>query len=165
MNAITADRVWVSLPLNLHSQNNKIAFISPATRQNLRAKESKSNHQWNSTRATNHKGIYSNYSIGFFSFFFSALLTRMHSSRMRTIHYSGHLGGGGCLPRGCLPRGEGVCPGGVCLGGCLPGGFCPGGGCLPRRGVSAQEGGVCSGVCTPSPPHGQTDTCENITFL
>ena len=41
--------------------------------------------------------------------------TRMHSSRMRTVHCSSRLLGG------CLP-------GGVCLGG---GGVCPGG-CLPR---------------------------------
>ena len=57
--------------------------------------------------------------------------TRMHSSGMRTVHFSGHRGGGD------------VCLGGVCLGGCLPGGCLPGewlpGGCLPRV-VSA--GGV-----------------------
>ena len=47
---------------------------------------------------------------------------RMHSSRMRTVHSSGHLGGGSCLPGGCLPY-WGV-------------------GCLPSRGVSAQGGGV-----------------------
>ena len=68
--------------------------------------------------------------------------TRMHSSRMRTIHCSGHRGGRGgvclggfclwgCLPRGCLPRG------------CLPRGCLPGG-CLP--------GGVCQTL-----PHGQND--------
>ena len=36
--------------------------------------------------------------------------TRMRSSRMRTVHCSGCLGGGegGCLPRGCLPRRRGV---------------------------------------------------------
>ena len=34
--------------------------------------------------------------------------TRMNSSRMRTVRCSGHLKGGGCLPR------RGVCPGGVC---------------------------------------------------
>ena len=41
------------------------------------------------------------------------LRTRMHSSRMRTVRCSGHLGGRGS----------------VCLEGCLPGG------CLPGRGV------------------------------
>ena len=47
------------------------------------------------------------------------LETRMHSSRMRTVRYSGRLRGGGCLPGG-------VCLGGVCLGGgCLPGGKHP----------------------------------------
>ena len=53
------------------------------------------------------------------------LLTRMHSSRMRTVHCSGRLGGGRCLPGGCLPGG--ACLGDVCWGvsaqvGCLPGG-------------------------------------------
>ena len=48
--------------------------------------------------------------------------TSMHSSRMRTVHCSDHLGGGGCLPRwvGVSAQvGGGVCPGGW---GCLPGG-------------------------------------------
>ena len=61
------------------------------------------------------------------------LITRMYSSRMRTVRCSGHLLGG-VLPRGCLPRG-------VCLGGFLPG-VSTQEGCLPRgclpRGVSAQ---------------------------
>ena len=35
-------------------------------------------------------------------------ITRMHSSRMRTVRCSGRLGEGGC-----------VCPGGVCPGGCV----------------------------------------------
>ena len=105
--------------------------------------------------------------------------TRMHSSRMRTTRYSGHPRGvmdlpgggllrrgvcaGGCLPRwgylpiwGYLPRGfaqESVCPRGVCPGEgvCLEGDVCPGGGCLPRKGVSAQEGGVCPGGLPHSP--------------
>ena len=72
------------------------------------------------------------------------VVTRMHSSRMRTTHLliiSPHA-----LCRGCLPR-LGVCPEGVCLGGrgCVcPGGVCPGGwGCVCPGGVSAQ------GVCLP----------------
>ena len=39
------------------------------------------------------------------------IVTRMHSSRMRTAHFSGHLLGG-CVPRGVSAEG-GVCPGGV----------------------------------------------------
>ena len=34
--------------------------------------------------------------------------TRMHSSRMRTVRYSGRVGclpKGECLPKGCLPKG------------------------------------------------------------
>ena len=93
--------------------------------------------------------------------------TRMYSSRMRNVHSSSHLGGGGevsaqggCLPRGCLPRG--LLPGGclprrevsaqgVSAQGCLPrgvsaqGSVCPGGrGCLPRR---SAEGGICHLLC------------------
>ena len=72
--------------------------------------------------------------------------TRMHSSKMRTVRCSGHLGGrclpgggevvclGGCLPRGsaqgqCLSRGR--LPGGVCQGECLSRGVSSQGGCLP----------------------------------
>ena len=86
------------------------------------------------------------------------LLTRMHSSRMRTVLYSGHLGGGW----GWGSAGEGVCQGVVCQGvfsarGCLSAwGMCT----SPCRGV-CQEGicqrgvcqrgvcqrGVCQGVC------------------
>ena len=87
--------------------------------------------------------------------------TRMHSSRMRTVHCSSHVPGRGvsaqgvCLSRGvcvCLPRGD-VCPGGVCPGGCLPGGCVCLGGCLP-------------GGCTPPPLWTEflTHACENITF-
>ena len=53
-------------------------------------------------------------------------ITRMHSSRMRTVRCSGRLLGGVCL--------GGVCPRGFCL---LPGG------------VSSQED-VCPGGCLPS---------------
>ena len=41
--------------------------------------------------------------------------TRMHSSRMRTVRFSGRRGGLASGQEGCLP-------GGVCPGGCLPGG-------------------------------------------
>ena len=61
----------------------------------------------------------------------------MHSSGMRTVHCSGHIGGGGiCLVRGCLPG---------------PGGFLPGrGGGVPRCGVSAWSGGSAwSRGCVP----------------
>ena len=46
------------------------------------------------------------------------------------------------------------------LVGCLP----AGGGCLPARGWCLPANGGClPRGCTP-PPHGQTDTCENIKF-
>ena len=66
-----------------------------------------------------------------------------------------------------------MCPGEVCL---------PKGGCVPRGGLSAQgrvsaQGDVCPGGVSvqgvsathprdqrQTPPCGQTDTCENITF-
>ena len=61
-------------------------------------------------------------------------LTRMHSSRMRTVHNTqwpleGGVCAGGCLPGECLPGGisahgvsarEGVCPGGRLPGGSVP---------------------------------------------
>ena len=96
------------------------------------------------------------------------MVTRIHSSRMHTVRCSSHLGGSAC---------EGsVCPGGVCLPGvvsaCQRVSAC-GGVCL---GVSTCQGIVClsGGVCLPGVsacqgvytfPNGQTDTCENITFL
>ena len=69
-------------------------------------------------------------------------ITRMHSSRMRTVRCSDRLAGGGISPwgvsskGGCLPRGQ-------CLprGWCLPGGVCPGGVCLVRVCISACNGG------------------------
>ena len=80
----------------------------------------------------------------------------------RPLQWPSPRGGGSargvCLPRGCV---------------CLPGVVCPEGGCLSRRGVSAQNGGVCLGcICLEgslprgvyTTHHGQTDTCENITF-
>ena len=67
--------------------------------------------------------------------------TRMHSSRMRTVHCSGRLMGV-CLPEEvCLPWGSG------------------------RRGVSAQEGVSAQGVYTPLWTAFFTCACENITFL
>ena len=54
-------------------------------------------------------------------------LTRMHSSRMHTVHNSGRWGG--CLPRGLSARG------------CLPGGGLPG---------TSAQGGVCLGGVCPS---------------
>ena len=98
----------------------------------------------------------------------------MHSSRMRTVHCSNHLlGGGGICPgvggglsgelcvcpgEGCLPRG-GVCPEGVSVvqRGCLPrGGVCLGRG-VSAWGVSPQRVSawgcltrrVCPGWCLP----------------
>ena len=64
--------------------------------------------------------------------------TRMHSSRIRTIHCSGCLLGGG-LSGGVCPR-RGVYLGDVCPGGCLPGG-----------GVSAWGGHLPGGCVRPSP--------------
>ena len=98
------------------------------------------------------------------------VMTKMHSSRMRTVRSSGRIWGG------CVCSG-----GGVCL---LPAGECLLWGCLLRGGVWSQRG-VCSwgavwsqgvsgprGVWYPSmhwgrhphPPCGQTDACKNITF-
>ena len=99
----------------------------------------------------------------FFKLFWNKIKTRMHSSRMRTVHCSSRLLGGGCLPGTGVSRGVGVCRG------CLPRGVCPGG---MLRGVCAQGGcllrdvcpmGVCQGVCTqgvshPSPCE-QNDRC------
>ena len=71
--------------------------------------------------------------------------TRMHSSRMRTVRCSNHLGGGGtCRPSEC--------------------GIYPGGRCLPRECLSR----VCLlGVSVPyTLPNVNriTDACENITL-
>ena len=49
---------------------------------------------------------------------------------------------------------EACMPGGVCLGGVCPGSMDAGG--MHAQGVHAQA--------QVSSPHGQTDTCENITF-
>ena len=65
-----------------------------------------------------------------------SLLTRMHSSRMRTVRSVSRLPGGvcfrggGCASRGvCFLGGGGVLPGGCFWGGAVPGpkgGNCPG---------------------------------------
>ena len=70
--------------------------------------------------------------------------TRMHSSRMHTTCFSGHLGvcvWGGGSAHGMSAQ-WGVCPG-VSAGGwgCLPGG------CLPKRVWCVCTGGLCPGVC------------------
>ena len=75
-------------------------------------------------------------------------LTRMHSSRMRTIRSGSRLSGGGGASRGGASGGvcatwKGVLPGGVCF--------------LGRCGIPA---------CTEadSPVNRMTDRCKNITF-
>ena len=94
------------------------------------------------------------------------LLTRIHSSRMRTTSSSDCRGV--CIPEctgwGVFAQGhvcqEGVCPGGVCLGVFALGGVCLG---VSASGVSAQGGvsakrSVCLGVsaqgglCHTPPP-------------
>ena len=117
--------------------------------------------------------------------------TRMHSSRMRTVRYSGRRGGGvsqhalgrvGCVSQHALGRGVSA------LWGCLPGVVWPGGlsrqvggggfaqgvsawrGCLARE-VSGQ-GSVCRGggvsaqgvSATHTLVNRITDACENITL-
>ena len=104
--------------------------------------------------------------------------TRMHSSRMRTVH-SARRGGGVSAQEGVSAQG-GVCLRGVSAqrgGGVCPGGS--GGDCLGGREMSAQGGGRVSawgegvsvqGVYSPvhagiHPPVNRiTDVCENITF-
>ena len=96
----------------------------------------------------------------------------MHSSRLRTVHSSGRLGGGGSgggfcpgvSAWGCLPRRWDVCLGrvsGVCLGGVCPGGYLPIGGCLSRwylsRGCLPRESVCPGGVHLPLPCE-QNDT-------
>ena len=113
--------------------------------------------------------------------------TRMHSSRMHTIHCSGchipactghgcvypsmHMGRGVCIPAMHWTRGvsaqEGVCP----LGVSAQEGVCPFGvsawGCLPRWCLPGEVSawGVCPGGCLPHPPVNRiTDACENTTL-
>ena len=76
--------------------------------------------------------------------------TRMYSSRMRTAHFSCHLGVGGGLPGGSVY-------------------WCVSArGCLPRevstREVSVQGGCLPRGVCPLSPVNRMTDRCKNITL-
>ena len=100
----------------------------------------------------------------------STLLTRMHSSRMRTgrsltVCWSLLSGGGGCLlrgvsaPGGSAPRGSAPGGGGLLLGVSAPGGVSAAGGCLLQVGCLLWGclllggllwgcllwGGVCSG--------------------
>ena len=75
------------------------------------------------------------------------IITRQHSSRIRTVLFNGHLYRRGVCPGRCVQGvcvSRGVCLGGVCLGGVHP---------LPT-------------ACWEMPPThcGQTDTCENITL-
>ena len=79
-------------------------------------------------------------------------LTRMHSSRMRTVRCSGRLPGGGmCLPSG-VPAKQVPAWGNIC-----PGGF-PGG----RKCVSQHALRQCI-KCIPSPAHSQL--CGRTTDL
>ena len=96
------------------------------------------------------------------------IITRMHSSRMRTVRSSGRMmGGGGVCPRGVCPSG-GVprgCAWGVFPGGCLPGGVCLGAVCL--RDVCLRgclPVGYLPGVCVHLPLVTEffTHACENI---
>ena len=85
-------------------------------------------------------------------------ITRMHSSRMRTVCYSGRHWERGVCPgvgRGVCPGvGRGVCPGvgrGVCPGGCLLGGGTECGQndkqeSIPVGCILSAAGGVCQGV-------------------
>ena len=84
---------------------------------------------------------------------FSSPVTRMHSSRMCTVHCSSRMQGG--------PARKGVCPGGVCTGRVSAWGLsaqesvCLG---VSAWGASVQ-GRVCRGRCLPDthPPCGQND--------
>ena len=77
------------------------------------------------------------------------VVTRMHSSRMRTVRSSSHVYPSMhwelCIPA-CTGRG------GVCLGGVCPGGVCPGG--VSQHALRQ----------TPLPMDRMTDRCKNITL-
>ena len=105
------------------------------------------------------------------------LLTRMHSSRMRTGHsltvcWSLLPGGGGSGPGGCLVWGESAPRGVWSGGGQLPGGVCSGRVCsqggLVQRGWGLVPGGPGLGGISQhalrQTPCGQTHACENITL-
>ena len=91
----------------------------------------------------------------------------MHSSRMRTVRCSSHLGrmsARGCVSArgGCLNGRVGVCPGwGAFQGSVCPAGCLPGMGGMSAWGVSAWQGGV---HLPPLWTEFLTQTCENITF-
>ena len=70
--------------------------------------------------------------------------TRMHSSRMCTVHWGGDVCPGGCLSSG------------VSAWGCLSGGVCPGG-CVSAYGSVCPGGCLPGGVCQTPHPHGQND--------
>ena len=86
----------------------------------------------------------------------SRVVTRMHSTRMRTVRCSGCLASRGVFTQGVSTLQGVFTLQGVSAGGCLPRG------CLPI-GVAC-PGGICLGVCTP-PVNRITDRCKNITFL
>ena len=87
-------------------------------------------------------------------------MTRMHSSRMRTAHFNGHLhgGGGGCAcPVECM---SGMCPGEGVQGVSREVGVCPGGyvrqggvsmGCVSRRCIPPAQ--LHAGIHTPAQLH------------
>ena len=71
-----------------------------------------------------------------FCYIFVTQKTRMHSSRMRTVRCSSHLGG--CVSAQGVSAwgvctGRDVCLGGLSAWGCLLRGFSARGGCLPRE--------------------------------
>ena len=76
----------------------------------------------------------------------------MHRGEYPSMHWAGGFVSQHALDRGVF-AGE-YLPGSVCPGGCLPGGCLP---LVPRGCVSQHAMGQ-------TPPCGQTDTCENITF-
>ena len=94
----------------------------------------------------------------------SVSATRMHSSRMRTVHLltvyhhalpRGVPGGG--VPAGGVPAQEGTCPRRYLPGGYLPGGCtCPGG-CTRPGGVYLLRGVGWGGTCPATPPLEQND--------
>ena len=105
----------------------------------------------------------------------------MHSSRICTTRFNGHLDRWGVSARRVCVQGGGVWSGerGVCVQGvsarrvCVSRGFARG--CKPPdleentpplRGRHPEDPEADNNACwdTPPPPRGQTDTCKNITF-